>query len=307
MLRPPAEFADDAAIALCLRGAFDLNCKCAPTMPGYALDPAEAAAEALALGLGGLVFRDDGYCTTPIATLLSETTFRHEPISLSGSVALNNVSGDMNFYAAEHALQLGGRIVSMPTASAQNSLRVRRWPATGQDDGLPAPRALTAVDDRGNVTFEAVEVLDVIAERDGVLDAGALHVSEVLPLFAEAVRRGVKRLLVSDPARRNAAQALDIEEALDLGAAIEFLPQPRESDAALIELVAMIAPERLLLGLDIGPSEEPLTLRQRYACAIRHWSSLGLPSDTIAACLSANIRDVVAIPAPGIRRTGDLA
>lgn len=307
MHRPPADHADDAAISLCLRGAFDLNCKCAPTMPGYALDHAEAAAEAVTLDLGGLVFRDDGYCTTPIATLLSGTTFRDEPISLSGSVALNNVSGDVNFYAAEHALQLGGRIVSMPTSSAQNHLRARRWPSLGQEDGMPPPRALTALDERGNVTFEAVEVLDVIAERDGVLDAGALHVSEVLPLFAEAKRRGVKRLLVSDPARRNGAQALDIEEAIDLGAAIEFLPQPREHDSALIDLVARIAPERLFLGLDIGPSDERLTLRQRYETAIRHWSAFGLPLQTIATCLSANIRDFVAFPPPGIRRTGALA
>lgn len=307
MQHTAVEALDDEAIARCLRGAFDLNCRCAPTAPGYALDPAEAAEEALALGMGGLVFRDEGYCTAPVASLLAETWFRDEPISLSGSVTLNNISGDVNFYAAEHALALGGRIVSMPTLSAQNHLRNARWPAFGREDGMPAPRAITAVDERGNVTFEAVEVLDVVAERDGVLDAGALHVSEVLPLFEEALRRGVKRLLMSDPVQRNGAQALDIEEALDLGAVVEFLPQRREGDGPLIELVAMTAPERLILGLDIGPREERTTLRERYSTAIRHWASLGLPLPAIAAGMSSNVRAAVAFPPLGIRRTGELA
>jgi hypothetical protein len=297
---------DDAAVAHCLRGAFDLNCKCAPTMAGYALDHAEAAEEALALGMGGLVFRDDGYCTTPIASLLAETRFHGEPISLAGSVTLNNVSGGLNFYAAEHALALGGRLVSMPTVSAENHLRTARWPAFHDADGMPGPRALTAVDDRGAVRGEVIEVLEIIAERDGVLDAGALHVSEVLALFREAGRRGVKRLLLSDPARRNAADAADIDEAIDLGAAVEFLPQAAGTAAAVLELVARRAPGRLILGLDTGPSNERLSLRERYARAVRFWFALGLSPSTIAVCMSSNVQQLAALPANGARRTGDL-
>ena len=297
---------DDATVAHCLRGAFDLNCKCAPTMAGYALDHAEAAEEALALGMGGLVFRDDGYCTTPIASLLAETSFHGEPISITGSVTLNNVSGGLNFYAAEHALALGGRVVSMPTVSAQNHLRAAHWPAFHAAETMPGPRALTAVDDGGAIRHEAIEVLEIIAERDGVLDAGALHVSEALALFREAERRGVKRLLLSDPARRNAAQAADLDEAIDLGAAVEFLPQA-ERTVIMVELVARRAPDRLILGLDTGPCDKRLSLRERYAQAARFWSALGLSPPTIAACMSSNVQQLAGLPANGARRAGDLA
>ena len=306
MVLDAAHRLDDATVAHCLRGAFDLNCKCAPAMAGYALDHAEAAEEALALGMGGLVFRDDGYCTAPIASLLAETTFRDEPISLTGSVTLNNVSGGLNSYAAEHALALGGRLVSMPTVSAQNHLRAARWPAFHHGDRMPGPRALTAVDDRGAVRGEAIEVLEIVAERDGVLDAGALHVSEALALFREAERRGVRRLLLSDPMRRNAAQAADLDEAIDLGAAIEFLPQAAGTACAVLELVAMHAPGRLILGLDTGPSDERLSLRERYAQAVCFWSALGLSPPTIAACMSSNVQQLAALPTNGARRTGNL-
>ncbi len=136
---------DRSEIAVCLQGGFDLECRCAPYTEGYSVDHFEAAEQALSLGLAGLVFRDDGYCTTPIAALLADTDYRDAPISLSGSVALNNISGGMNAYAAEHALMLGARIVSMPTVSAEHRLRASRWPSRQPPRGQDRPTALKAL------------------------------------------------------------------------------------------------------------------------------------------------------------------
>lgn len=276
-----------------LRGAWDLNCRCDPS-PGYGQDHIEVSAEASSLGLAGLVFRDDAYCTTPIASLLMETSFRDGGIALSGSVTLNNISGGLNLYAAEHALMLGGRIVSMPTISSQNHLRMTRWPRR-QDSRGPKPRAITVLDDRGRVRDDALEVLDIIADRDGVLDAGALHVSEILPLFCAARRAGVSRLLVSDPFRRNALDLDDLGEILEAGAFVEFLPQQDAVEAASIGIVRRLAPDRLILGLDVGPSPRSLSLTGRYRQAVGFWLSLGFDEAEIQRCMKENVEQLLCL------------
>ena len=54
--------------------------------------------------------------------------------------------------------------------------------------------------------------LDQIAEADCVLSSGHLHISEIWPLFDEAKKRGVKRLLVNHPTFVVDASLGDIKE-----------------------------------------------------------------------------------------------
>jgi hypothetical protein len=269
-----------------LAGAFDLDCRCASSVSDRAFDFWDAAEQAVDLGMGGLVLRDEGNCTAPAAALLDRTVFAAAPTALYGSVALNGVSGGLNFYAAEHTLALGGRIVSMPTISARNHLRKKRWPSLGKADG--GATAIDAIDARGHVSSAAREVLEAIAERDGVLDAGALHISEVLAVFAEARKLGIQRLLLSDPVRRNAAAAIDIEDALDLGAMVAFLPEDGGAPDDLLDLVLRRAPERLILGLNPGPASATLPLRERYDAALRFWLARGLEPATVVRCIRDN-------------------
>jgi len=282
----------DADVDGLLRGAFDLNCWCTPSTFGYTDDHIVAAETAASLGMGGLIFRDHGYCTASIASFLSATRFRATPIRLNGSVILNTISGGFNVYAAEHTLMLGGRMVSMPTHSAQNYLRAVRWPSRAEGAETQAA-AMTAVAARGTVADVVLEILDVIAQRDGVLHAGYLHVSEVVPLFREAARRGVKRLLLSDPVRRNIASTADISELFDLGAAMEFLPQADEVSGPLLRQVLQQRPDRLVLGLDIGPLQEPLDHASRYRRALRCWLQAGLDPVTIRAGIADNIASLI--------------
>ncbi len=130
-------------------------------------------------------------------------------------------------------------------------------------------------------------MLEVVADYDGVLDAGCLHVSEVLALFKEARKLGVKRLLACDPARRNDATAVDLEELLDLGASVELLPQAG-LDVDLLRLVQEHAPAQLILGLDTGPADRRRSLEERYCDAVRFWAGLGLHRDTVSRCVSDN-------------------
>lgn len=281
-----------------LAGAFDLDCRCASSASARAFDFWDAAEQAVDLGMGGLVLRDEGYCTAPAAALLAATVFATAPTVLHGSVALNDISGGMNLYAAEHTLALGGRIVAMPTVSARNHLRKARWPSMAKMES--GATAIDVVDARGRVSSPACEVLEAIAERDGVLDAGALHISEVLAVFAQARKLGVHRLLLTDPVRRNDAAAVDIEEALDLGAAVAFLPQEDGSPGELVDLVLRRAPDRLILGLTVDAA---LPLRQRYAAALYFWLSRGLEPSTVVRSIRGNPGALLGPEEIAVRRT----
>ncbi|MWB78687.1 hypothetical protein GLS40_11670 [Pseudooceanicola sp. 216_PA32_1] len=275
--RPAAGQVGDEARAL-LRGAVDLDCRCAPTGAGGLPTHREAAEEAAALGLAGLVFRDDGYGTEPFAALLSETRLAVEGQAVFGSVTLNGVSGGLNLHAAEHCLMLHGRVVVMPTTSAENHLRALRWPGRGAAKGHPV-KALRAIDRLGRVLPEAREVIEVVAERDGVLDGGYLHVAEILPLFRAAAEMGLRRMVVSDPMRRNAAKPQDIAELVALGARIALPPDAAAMTPELLAELSGNAAGSLILGL--GARAEGRGLLPRYAAALRFWGEAGLSPDAI--------------------------
>src|SRR3546814_9566307 len=93
-------------------------------------------------------------------------------------------------------------IVWMPTFSAANHIEQHRRDAHF-DEKFPTPKEkllqptpLRALDDNGALRDELKFILDLIAEGDLVLSAGHLHISEIWPLFEEAKKRGVRRLLV---------------------------------------------------------------------------------------------------------------
>lgn len=61
------------------------------------------------------------------------------------------------------------------------------------------PIPLTVLDDAGKLKKEVLPILDLIVEADVVLSAGHLNIKEIRPLFEEARKRGVQRLLVNHP------------------------------------------------------------------------------------------------------------
>jgi hypothetical protein len=102
----------------------------------------------------------------------------------------------------------------------------------------------------------------MIAEHDVVLSAGHLHISEIYPLFDEAKRRGVKRLLVNHPTFLIGCSLDDIRALVKMGAYIEhsfcMFIEMRRGKAPMCspqELAALIEAgtiERTILASDLG-------------------------------------------------------
>ncbi|WP_156840565.1 DUF6282 family protein [Novosphingobium aquimarinum] len=203
-----------------LKGAIDLHCHSGPSVMPRRLNHVEAIKEGEEAGLRAILFKDHYYSVTPVAALLDE--IMPGSVKLLTGVPLNNTVGGLNPYAVEHGFKLGAKIVWMPTFSAANHIRQsHRKQFLPTKDKMLAPTMLTVVDERGDLKDEVKQILDQIAAYDAVLSAGHLHISEIWPLFAEAKRRGVQRLLVNHPTFLIGCNAADMAELAKMGAFLE--------------------------------------------------------------------------------------
>jgi len=161
---------------------------------------------------------------------------------------------------------------------------------------------LTVVDDDGRIKDEVKDILDQIAEHDAVLSAGHLHISEIWPLFEEAVSRGVNRRLVQHPTYTIGASLADIAELTASGAFIEhslcmFIPESRFNYYPSDELRDVIkagGTERTILGSDLGQVNNPTPV-SGFRAVIRLCIELGFDDLDIRRLVGGNAAQLIGI------------
>jgi hypothetical protein len=255
----------DETISRLLIGAVDLHCHSGPSVMPRRLNHVEAIREAEAAGMRAILFKDHYYCVSPVAELLKETL--PTKVELLTGVPLNNTVGGLNPYAVEHGFKLNARLVWMPTFSAANHIRhSHRKNYLATKDAMLKPKALTVVNDSGELLDEAKIILDQIAQYDAVLSAGHLHISEIWPLFDEAKARGVKRLLVNHPTFLIDASISDITELARMGAMLEHSScmwagvqnkSGKYTADGLNSLIKAGGVEHTIIGSDLGQEGNP--------------------------------------------------
>jgi len=254
------------------------------------------------VGMRALLFKDHYYSATPITELL-KGRYAHLGVEMLSGVPLNNTSGGLNPYAVDHGLKLGARLVWMPTFSAANHIRNnhRKNMLATKEPMLP-PTMLTVVDDKGLLKDEVKFILDQIAERDAVLSAGHLHISEIWPLFDEAKKRGVKRRLVQHPTYTIGASLADIKELTTGGAFVEhslcmFIDESRFKHWTGDELKEMITAgtvDQTILGSDLGQIKNPTPVTG-FKAVIRLCISLGYTDQEIRKLTGDNAARLMGI------------
>jgi len=251
---------DSEQVSRLLRGAIDMHCHSGPSVMPRDFSHIEAMHDAAKNGLRAVLIKDHYYSATPITEMLN-THFSELPVRLFSGVPLNNTSGGFNPYAVDHGIKLGAKLVWMPTFSAHNHIehekREVRFPHTRFPMREPTP--LSVLDGAGRLIPEVLPILDIVAEHDVILSGGHLHISEIFPLFEEARRRGVKRLLVNHPSYLVDATLDDIRALAGMGAYLEhsicmFVPDAflRYTPQELKELIDAASVGQTILGSDLG-------------------------------------------------------
>ena len=259
----------DDEVAELLVGAVDLHCHSGPAAMPRILDHHEAMLDVADARFRALLYKDHFYLGVAHAIML-EKLVPDTGVRLFSGLALNNASGGINPHAVNHAANIGAKIVWLPTLSAANHIAqyegaAKSFPKTAKKMIDPIP--LSALDANGEVSDDTKQVLDIVAEADMILAGGHLPASELIMVFDEAGKRGVKRMLVNHPTYIVNCSDDDMRALVELGAylehsicmfiegtALQFTPQD------LAHYIEVAGVERTVLSSDLGLKGSPRPL-----------------------------------------------
>lgn len=297
----------DPRVENLVNGAIDLHCHSGPSVMARYLDHLEAMREASEAGLKAVLLKDHYYSATPVTYLLNKHFSNLGVLMLSG-VPLNNAVGGLNVHAVEHGIKLGARLVWMPTFSSANHIDhhkqdhkfTEKFPQTKKKMIDPVP--LTVLDAGGKLKDEVKDILDLIAEADVVLSAGHLHISEIWPLFDEARKRGVKRLLVNHPTYVVDATLDDMKVLARDGVYMEhsmcmWVPGSKfkfYEPEFLRQIIEAGTVDRTILGSDLGQQGNPRIV-DGFRHVIRTCLDLGYSEADVRKMTSTNASALMGI------------
>jgi hypothetical protein len=168
----------------CLGGIIDIHIHTFPDIRLRRVTDFSLAEEAREVGAKAVVLKSHYFPTMERAWL----THRLYPeVEVFGGITLNPPVGGLNRTAVEAAIRLGAKIVWLPTLFSSNQ-RAQE----GRTDGLVSVVG-------GKVVPALRVILKIIAESDIVLATGHLSASEIEVVVEEAVKQGVRKIVVSHP------------------------------------------------------------------------------------------------------------
>jgi hypothetical protein len=194
-----------------LTGLVDMHIHTAPDVRPRRLDDIETAQQAADASLRAVVLKSHVTCTADRAVIAQKMV---PGVRIFGSVTLNDAVGGLNPFAVEAALELGARVIWMPTISAQNHI-VKHG---GTVSGINLLR--NQVSDE--VQPSLFDILDLVKQYDAVLATGHVSVQEIVAVVRAARGVGVRRTVVTHPEVPWIDMPASIQEELrDLGAHFE--------------------------------------------------------------------------------------
>lgn len=194
-----------------LEGAVDLYVHASPDLMPRRADDIGLAIELGRTPLRAAVHRHHFAMTADRAHLATETS----GFQMFGSILLNAAVGGINPSAVEIALRSGAVLVSLPTTSARYMQTRDSWA-----QGIEARFGLTATypsytvwSEPGTLHPAVLETADLVAAHEAILALGYVGPDECLAAAREAQRRGVTKMLLTNPL---VAMGLSVEESLEI-------------------------------------------------------------------------------------------
>ncbi|HET8575989.1 MAG TPA: DUF6282 family protein [Methylomirabilota bacterium] len=249
-----------------LRGAIDLHQHAAPSLFERITDDIGLASEARQRGMRGVLIKAHEQDTTGRAALVR----RQVPgVEVYGGLVLNWIAGGLNPHAVDASIKMGGRMVWMPTLSAQHHIGFFGGSHFGRSMKMKeapkvAAKGISVLDDEGALKDEVTEILGLIAEADICLSTGHLSPKEIRVLVPAARRAGVRKILITHPDLGLSGISLEDQKALAAeGAVLEkdliaMMPAWQSLNLeGMTKSIREIGPEHCVLGTDFGQLHHP--------------------------------------------------
>jgi hypothetical protein len=278
-----------------LHGAIDMHAHTHPALFRRPLDDADLAKIAIDYGMRGFVIKDHDSMTAGRAYHVGKA---FPELELFGSIVLNRSVGGLNPHVVQAAIHNGVKVVWMPSNHSKwhaEYFKMSDYPQLGRPKKqIPGP-GVTILDDDGVIKPEALQILDFVAEADICIATGHLNLTETRILQDEAIKRGIKKFLITHANWALTRYDLDIQrELLAKGAYVEYVAiscvSPtfyEQNPAELAEWIKALDGERLILTSDLGQfsaAPHPEGLRMILATLL----DFGVERDMLAAMTQAN-------------------
>jgi hypothetical protein len=287
-----------------LVGAIDPHVHSGPSIAARKVDHLELAREASKAGMAAIVTKDHDYAGVMTAWLINKH-FPELTTKVYSSIVLNNVVGGLNPYAVEHTAAMGGKVVWLPTLTAEQHFKWEKtsgWVHPASTSKIRPATAIPVLDANRRVLDATKEILDVVAKADIALASGHIHASETRIVFEEAKKRGVTRLIFTHPEDIVGGTFEDAREIAAMGAYVEhslcmFLEgckfKSRES-AELDEWIKAAGVDRTMMCSDLGQvgTFDPVDGLRR---GMRLCIEFGYSDDDIRKMFSLNTARVLGI------------
>jgi len=253
-----------------LKGAIDIHVHAAPDLYARSLNAIELAKQAAMAGMRAIVLKCHFFPTVFMAYLAKKVISNEiDVFDVFGGIVLNHYVGGLNPYAVEAAIKAGGKIVWMPTISAENHIKYFEkakkgtWLLKGKKL-KSAKIGISPLSKKGELVPEMEEILNIIADTNTILATGHLSAHEIEILVEEAKNLGVKKILINHPIF--SAINMPVEKQKEIakkGAYMEyvfvaFTPlrysiHPEE----VVKMIKEVGIERSIIATDLGQIDNP--------------------------------------------------
>ncbi len=257
-----------------LKGAIDMHMHTAPDVFGRSVTDVEAAAQAKAAGMSGIVIKNHFTLTADRAMFASKEV----GLPVYGSLVLNRYVGGFNPHAVDAALRFGAKEVWMPTLTGRHHLRQSAHAGHVDSRLSKEERGLSVLDDGGELLPEVVTILEKIATAKAILGTAHLSPDESRVLVRTAKEVGVSSILVTHPEANFVGMSIEeMKEMVGLGAMLEFdyaalthvMPTPR-TPASTAQAIKEIGADHCIMATDGGQdiSPPPVEMLRRFIGAM---------------------------------------
>ena len=191
-----------------LRGACDMHVHSGPALVARGIDHVEAVRVCAEAGMRALVIKDQHVPSGNIAQIIQKYFVKpEENFNVYGGLILGNTQGGLNPAVVEAAIGYDTKVVWMPVLSSQYHRDCTARMNAKATSSLPKPKyplkfnpPQTILDSCGKLLPQISDILSLIADADIVLATGHLNPkTEIPPLLDEAVRLGVKKVVITHP------------------------------------------------------------------------------------------------------------
>ncbi|WP_104175922.1 DUF6282 family protein [Arthrobacter sp. Y81] len=261
----------DERIPELLVGAVDLHVHPAPSPFPRNIGIRGVADQAHAAGFRAILVKSHHHSmVTDIAAV--DDAIGGLPIPVYSGVALNNYVGGINPYAVELSLQMGGRMVWMPTVSSEQHICVHereehlKFPSTSITLRKTTPIAV--LDDAGTLLPETLEVLQLVKDADAILSTGHMSPFEITAVLRAANKMGLRRMVVNHPNFVIEANPAQAREWVELGAVVEHgLVQYDDRTTffqwnvdTMLSFINAVGIDNTIIGSDLGQKNNPFPI-----------------------------------------------